>query len=652
MKSNKELEPKTRARYIDDVLASTIQALPYGNTISEHNLEQYRKCIEELLFYDNSDEILAISLPTGSGKSTMMKHVCAYRVSTPELYDDSGTLIVRCEKVDCNETADSINHLVGREAVYSYHSDMKRNRISKEKLMQYPIVALCQAGFYKLIEDNQLDKLLEWRNLQSWDHSSNKRKRKNLIIDEEIASTLIHIISLKDIQDLENEIINLHGHRLYQKFDNFISDIKDSFIKDWNAENNKPKFVSLDEYNVPEGLLKALEENEKKSKSDDESEQDSGAKILERIIYAIQNGSYVKFANEATRKTITTYQYIDINLPQFNIIVLDATASINAKYKFSKNYHIMDTDFNKDYSNVNLHVYNDITGSKHSITSEMDNGFDDALARNILDILEPDDKTVIFFNSKEIENEFKQKIDALNTSQRELHFGHHGNLAGKNIWMKCNKCFLIGFQILPECSYPIYSQVDTEGRIGSIDEIRFDIKPGARHYNDLITEKYRTSIIVSDIVQAINRIKCRVSKDGNAQAADIYLINRDREIDKGIVEAMPGLNLYYDWSINYETLNQKKRHDNPKPEKIFIDFLIDNTRPSGKYYNEFIVEYHSGKGIKKAKLRELYGLTTRQFQRICEKPMFEDFCSEYGIILDKNSHHFDIGELLDRELVD
>lgn len=630
-------ELNSRTQYANDVLADTIEAMDFGNTIDNNYRDQLLKCIDKILFNIMPDKILAIPLPTGAGKSTMMIMACSYLACDYDLYNQSGTIIVRRDHKECNKTADLINNLTGVEVAYSYHSYDEKNRVSKEFLQKHPILVICHEGLLTAIERDYLDRFTTWRNV-----FGDYLQRERLIIDEEINNTRVMSFSLRDLYSLENAIINLGSTYTFNEGRTFLSGIIEKMIKTWHVKNNKHKLVSANSIDIPEGLYDAL----KNDRYDDE------AKTLTKVSHFIENDGYVRYAREEENKTITTYQHIDINLPQFkNKIVLDATASINIKYRKSHDYELLALEKIKDYSKVKLHVYSPITGSKTSIMKEMDNGLDEALIKYISAKKSSDHKALLVFNNIEIEKMMIANPQFISELSDNIETAHFGNIDGKNTWRECASCFIFGIQILSDCNYPIQAQIDISGDIQGLEQINMYPVKGARRYSERIIEEYRLTRIASDIVQAMNRIVCREYENGYAPAADIYLVNKDPMIEEYIRKAMPGISIEHDWNLNYTPVGYQNKEKNQRIEEQLINLIVKSTQPSGRDYQKLKSAYKQGKGIRKSYIQGLLDIDKKTYQRACNTPLFQAFCKDKNIVLDK-SWYVDFGHLFESEKSD
>ena len=119
-----------------------------------------------------------------------------------------------------------------------------------------------------------------------------------------------------------------------------------------------------------------------------------------------------------------------------------------------------------------------------------------------------------------------------------------------------------------------------------------------------IKEALKVGQLTADVIQAINRIRCRevVDAEGNCHRADVYILlpkgKAGEDILSGIKTAMPGIGV-----VKWGYTGQKS-----KPRKLkFQDDLI-----------EFLREMEPGK-IPVSVVRERYGIPENTFERIRKK---------------------------------
>lgn len=610
------------------------------NDLSIEYKQAIKLLVFDILYYNKKDKILTIPLPTGSGKSLITELTLANMYMSDNLKKNCGTIILKLTIDDCNETASHINNYVDKRIAYPYHSgrynDKKSNFIKQDELLQYPILILTHEGFKNYTEDilntstiKEEEKFTVWtdKKVDKIKVNYNVFNRNRLIIDEEISNVEPINITMDKINNLENAILNMGSNKLFDEFNNFIINIKKQFIKSYSEKANKLHFTYFDNIKIPEGLDEAIFDI-----------KDIGIKNnYLAILNLISHGGYVKYAEEIKDKTITTYKYIDIFNPFFSKIQLDATANVNVLYKNNENYYIQEVPKFKTYKNAYLHIYDKITGSRTSLVNNSEKGLLEAFIKDIDEKVGENEQALVIFNDDKLEDPFNDIVENMKLIDR-IETTHYGRTTGTNQWCNFDKIFIIGINIFSDPTYPIFYYCNSSDNDFNSMDTSMIPTTGARIYTEKKFEKVRSSMVASKIIQALNRIKIRKYIDGGTPETHMYIINSDKSVDKIIQEAMPGLNILYDWDLDY-----KPEHKNNKINKVLdntqkiincIKYIIDNKdKPENMSINKFRQdELLTDKGISKKLLREYLGFNNRHiFNRAINDPMFKQFCLDYNI---------------------
>lgn len=626
------------------------ELISYGNVLSEES--EYIKGLKQLLyyimFYPIQDKKAIINFATGGGKSTAMNNGCAYLLAEKTLQPYSGTIILKLTKEDCEETVNSINKKVGKELAYAYHSGMnhetnqRKNQIDNNALKEYPIVVLTHSGFLQLVDRDEVNKLCEWsdKRISTTNGKYNTFYRERLIIDEAITNVQFMSINIQSINMVENAIINMGNEDVYDIFNTFIMKIKKEFLKPYeDLKKNKVFFSTFEDIEVPEGL--------------DELFYNCNDKMAKESYMAIRTmlatGGYINIDNNIQYKSITTYKYIDINIPYFYKITLDATSNINYLYKIDSQCSLNELPEIKSYKNVHLKIFQGSTGS----SSAMQKGLDDGLLENIIEDIKSkiigDEKVLIVTNSADRD---KLILNALKDYEKnnQIEITHYGLTVGNNRWGDFDKIFVLGIQLLPDAIYPLMyftSSVDKENltvdKFNSLDTTLVPIK-GSRKYKEAEFEKVKTSVIASLIVQTLNRIKCRKCISGQTPETFAYLINRDKEIDNLIAKAMPDIQITYDWELGYESKSTGKKVTNKKDVVETLIEFFEKVRKNEDNFNNNLIEKDilTDKGLNKSKIKELLSIKTNTFNVSMSKPLMIQYIKDNKIDIETNNRYVNI----------
>jgi len=618
--------------------------------------DKYELAIQELvkyiLFYTNKEKVIAFPMSTGSGKSTITELSMAYMYNDKLFKNYCGTIILKLTRVDCNSTADNINKYANKEIAYAYHGgdvqDGKANDITIEDLQTYPILVMTHEGYKAFVNRKEvksknkrrkvdINDIYEWtdKRIDKLTVNYNIFTRQRLIIDEEISTVETVAINIKTINIIENAIMNMGNNDLYDEFMCFVNSIKKEFIKSYTEKANKLNFVYFENIIKPEGMDEAIYD----------SKDFKARECYINILNLLEHGGYVRFSTELENKSITTFKYIDIYNPRFAKLQLDATADVNKLYKYNPNYEVKELPQFKTYKNTYLHIYDKVTGSRSSVIEHFNQGMLQACIKDIGDKLKEGEKGLIVFNNKDLEYGFYDEIKDTDLMGR-VWLTHYGLTTGSNKWKDYDKVFVYGLNIMNDAIYPILYHCNShETDFNKYDTMLIPRK-GSRAYAETKFEEVRTGLISSAIIQAINRIKIRKYCNGDTPETHIYMINSDKSIDNIIKGSMKGINILYDWELDFSPPKKEhklKSEDNTLKIIDYLKFLIEN--PESKFVEELKNEQMlTDKGIKKKDLREGLGFANRPtFNRALDKPIFKQFCLDYNIdTSNKNNKYISI----------
>lgn len=660
---------------ITSILNDTSSELErYGNVVKSRPeyMQALKLTIKSILFNVNDKKEL-IDLATGCGKSTTLINAISYVNSTKLNHIDNidcirGTLILKLQINDCEETVNAINKKAGKIVAYAYHSGedkygKPKNHINLEKLKTFPVVVLTHEGFITLTSKMQKSRITNWVN------DNNKLfERKRLIIDEEIANVKMIEVSYRDLTDMENIFAAEEDESIVNTFDYYIKELKQKFLEKTTIDLNVLQYFSFkNDVDAEKNLRKYIKSKLKWNSS----------VLFNKIATLIKIGGYLKnrYQNDEKKKFIT-YSKIDIG-DNYYVTQLDATSCINHLYDINSDFLKIKLPKVKSYSNTTIHIYNKFTGSKSSINDHVkkaerhisrifdDNkiNFIDAVHIDIIDKTKYKENVLLVFNSKEVEDVFSNRFRERNgfdtIKDKDYYFCdvndkiekvHFGELNGKNSWANCDKCYIIGLPFYSYAHYPLYylaynSQID-DNFLKDFGNITFTTLTGAKRFTDEQFEKVRLGLVAAAIVQAINRIKCRkIDEYGNTPKTDIYIINKDEKLDELIRIAMPDVNISYDWEFEYnpnlfvEGSNNIKKKQEPLNRLIeFLKDVINNPERVAEYKE---LGYIDDKGLKIKSLKSLVKLRNqRTWKEVKNDNRFILFCKANGLELGYNHLEF------------
>ena len=285
-------------------------------------------------------------------------------------------------------------------------------------------------------------------------------------------------------------------------------------------------------------------------------------------------------------------------------VILDATAGCNVMYELFENAQVIEPpQGTRDYQNVTLHVS---VGHKVGKIFMGDNpqGLSDALMGSLAVEFEKYDtkRKVLIVTHKKLEPHLLQ----YEPEEFEVSVAHWGALNGSNKWKDCDTVVIFGLPYRPN-TFPVnafmaFQGVQTTEWLTSQEERKF------RDYND-IREAIATGQMVTDIVQAINRVRCRkvIDTQGNCPPTDVYLLLPTKETAQdlltGITKQMPNVRVV-NW--NYKGQKQKKRGvKKSNYEESLVSYLLTNLSEGSK--------------IVKSTVKDTLGIPKTTFERLISR---------------------------------
>jgi hypothetical protein len=232
-------------------------------------------------------------------------------------------------------------------------------------------------------------------------------------------------------------------------------------------------------------------------------------------------------------------------------VVLDATASVNPLYTekvFTKAELKPAPKGTRSYRNVTLYVSRGHkTGKKYMTnnTKEVCESLITELTRYI-----GEDRKVFVVTHKDV----RPTLETYETPFL-MDVGHYGKVNGSNHWQECDTAVIFGLPHLPDTWSPNVFMAHQGERCSEwLSNPEFngkDIRKALKHGQ-----------MVVDVVQAINRIRCRrvIDTSGNCPRAVVYLMIPNGELGndilKGIEQEMPGIEVK-GW--NYQSQKRKPK---------------------------------------------------------------------------------------------
>lgn len=526
----------------------------------------------------NNEEPIKIICPspTGSGKSQQIIHKAI------DLYNtDVSSLIVVLRTKDADELAEQIQELTSPDYVAVYHSNEVTKPVVKTKDAQCLIVTHSMFLKYPNLADKKdlvvIDEAINCIqniNITKRDLELMLKVFNNKGITNETTTAIAGIASALDAIDKEHK--NNTQHQLFGD-DGFEHKIPEPTSEMFDALGE----LTLDFIKLQTGRTGIDLQNS--------AIRNSLLKILDTLPILFDNWCYVSKSNGL----VSLNSALEI-IPNKSVVIMDATATVNSLYKlysrYKKNLIVLPKIDCRDYSNVSLHSTNKCNTGKSSITQ------DKQYLKNFVKTVEDnttDDDAVLVVTFKDIKNELQSYFD---TSKVKVE--NWGNLTGTNQYSYCNKIFLFGLNHKPKEVIINQHTLSKGANVSFLDN----------ETNKQEIDELTVSDLSAEVIQAINRIRCRktIDADGNCEPCDVYLtlpINTYHlyMMKKFILDEMP--------SIKFADLNLSIGDDSKRERYSLVETFLNQL--------EYMCSKDgSGLGVKLEDIRYSLGLDAEQFKGV------------------------------------
>ena len=507
----------------------SLQWEAYGNTSSPELIDQWTTIFKTLkdscLKNINNSEVEYSVIPavTGSGKTQCAQWYAAEL--SRQFKNGPGMLIITKLNKEADKLANQINEWSGdNEAAVAYNTDseIKENR-NEIQLGQYQTVIISHEHF---IRHHHLKSSSSGIYKQVMSYKGNERPI--IIIDESI--DLVRSVQItKDRLSKIGAVLYSNRSTLANEF-RLVEYLEDNF-EDLFGEVARREIIG-DKSKLIKSLTKHLGINlaevVKLFNMKEAVKTVKGSQELINWINELKqllDDSLYKY----TSGEATAYKASSLELPNRSLIVLDATARVNKVYEYLPKARVIELPTVKDYSNVTVEMkYSDSRSElgKSGMVDKKDTDLHtlhlDNIAREVaMSVFNNPDKFAVFT--------FKD----LCKYSEEKYLYNFGSLNGTNDHQDCLHIVIYGIHYRP---VPIY--------LNSLYQFRNKDPKALKE--DVSTFKYHH--IAADIVQMINRGRCRKIEDGKAPKMEVTLMMGNNEPLNNIIESalrseMPGVSI-------------------------------------------------------------------------------------------------------------
>ena len=554
--------------------------------------EQIAKSLNEHIRYHDDPELSTkwhvLQPPTGSGKTQSLILYSSLLAELPK-EEHPGVLIVTRRIKDCNKIVEQINRFAKTETAISYHSEAN---VKLSGLKEYPVIVITHKAY-----ENALDYLGDSAKIkQTWPyfHSWVKGTRKLVVIDECIG---IVEFSQANLEGLRQTLAAI-PERVQLDYPKEVGIIKGiiQILEDaskLSKEFIKPIKETMMAYD--EQCLKQYKPSLQVSKKGTDISSFIKGISKNKIRFDLQNGKndsyesgrlkrrYIKCLKEL-QSVLQSWRYYSgverggalhtarLLIPEGvkGAVVLDATASTNAIYQLHKDSCIIPTpDGTRNYHNVTLHVSR---GHKLGKVYMKQNAkkFSKEIISELNVVLRKENKALVITH---------KDVEAILNKQEttfDMKTSYWGAIDGSNEWRDCDTAVIFGLPYLPEhWSADVYMALQG---CTSTEWLQNSDKRAFDKYDD-IRQALRHGQIITNVVQGINRVRCRkvIDTGGNCEETHVYLLlpsgSLADEMLDSIQSLMPGIKV-----TEWDYTGNKKKPKSSKHEACLIKHL-QNMQP-------------------------------------------------------------------------
>ena len=531
-------------------------------------------------FYAKNWNVLQPKTGTGKTQGTIV-----YCSLLSQLDDDEhpGVLIVTRRKLDADDIRDQINELVGREVAIAHHSDSKTKLAD---IAAYPVVVITHR-FYEIA----LDQLGQGASIEAtWPfiHEWANGTRKLIVIDECIdivehsTGSLMGLRQTRAVippdieEDFQEEVMALEA------LIELLTDVDQQKRKEGSKRETMVAHSAL--MDDPPDLAALRESMWKQVRYDLIVLKRSDPKELDRMrrqhdarlksVHAILRS----WAYYAKSKDVPTLNTARLLVPEGvkGAVILDATASSNVLLDIWEDARIETPYSNvRTYGNVAL---NYSTGHKVGKVFMVQNA--KRLCRDLIADLNSrfsqDDK-VLIVTHKDVE-----PVLMTHKADFQMMTAHWGAIDGSNEWKDCNKVVVFGLPYRPS-TWSANLFMSFQGPVSTAWLQAEGKRPHGRHAD--IRRALMEGAIVVDVIQAINRVRCRkvIDEQGNCDPTSVWMLLPNDQLCDTLLDSirrdMPGVHLH-EWDYH----GQRRKTQKPrrgKFEESLTKFLV-NMDPGSK----------------------------------------------------------------------
>ncbi len=607
----------------------------FGGDSSDNLLDLWHtvcKTFNKIYLYNHykiDKTYLSIPAPTGSGKTQLLKYYAAELVKRRS---DIGVLIVTRYTSEAEDAVKDINNWSNNPyAAAAYYSGSQINRDELYRLNEVQVVIITHENYIRNHNSSSTNHDI-YQQLATFNDSD----REVVIVDEEV-NLINHIgINQRSISAIESSLTILVSRTtsnelslelqlvkyLHNNYDSLfyqehkhkrLIGSKDSLLRKVSTEL-KATVTEVEELFELQSLKESIR-NRALSAINAELNTKNVDIYAQNLRYLLDDNLYEFNSGYGYEYRTSTLEY-----PNKSIVILNATANLssigvpNAKMvalpevKTYEQVRLFKIKTDEKYLGKNVFDKLDNSGSEEDCFNQFPEKLYDFSKFNY--DYGCKDKKIVFFTHKKAK-------EVLRIKDSNITLDHFGNLLGVNKYRECSNVIIYGIQHKPEYIY-IDSLIHSIGTDALLDKNK-----------DKIVE-IQYAEISADIVQAINRGRCRGIKDGKAPRMDVQLLMPNnkkltKQLLSFITKSMPGiqeLDSPFEFSITKEKKDAFKQIDEDFIKAI--DISLDE--------------------IKAKNIKDLLCITNKTWKRMLRDLTSPEYNNSYLSIKLKN-----IGYLIEKK---
>jgi hypothetical protein len=604
-----------------------------------------------------------VPMPTGTGKS----QATIYYLQQLEEVEDVGVLVVSYFEEEAKLACHTVNEQTDDTA--NYHS--ANHPLKGVEINSTQVLYITHAQYLLALQEP-----LRMERLNAF----NDKPRLLVVIDESLSQVKGYQITVNDFNTAISKIGQLlaSGRNEVEQDKAALKDESEYLSSartllqelDGTITRYSGVYPTNEQHNIlkqPIGTLSCLStycSDKKKRQLLKRIDQSTDVEILKKVVAAlsaIQSHDVCYFSQTDDGLCLNAVSWI--NIAEQHTVVLDATANVSHIYTLHPDVEIVPIDKGlRRYDNVILHVseqqYKLGRDALNSNVSDEDlmyaliNLISSACPRN--DEIDVEEFTALMENRKPM-SAAKDRVLIVTSLKTEENLqdtypfiggdfyaishvnheiAHWGNITGKNDFKHYNKIILLGLYHRPS-THTTNLHITSERGLKAI-----------RHHNEAELDsdiqderiKIKNSEMAAEMIQAINRVRCRsvIDAEGNCANTDIYIFapsehNVFSDILETIKAQMPGINVRTNPVLVLpEQLIHNREGRTGRPTDEYDLRFMDHVRnlPAGEYSTS---EIKKDAGIGDTPMKRIWSSVEEADHSFDENHSLHVFSKEQGI---------------------